>query len=539
MLAFLKVKGFAIIDEIEMEFGDGFNVITGETGAGKSILMNALSTLMNVKASPEVVRSNAQQAEIMGHFLYKGKEYILKRIISSTGRSRAFLNNEPIPLARLDELGGMLVNIYGQNEFQYLLSKESYVEIIDNLLGLNEKRALLSEKVVQLKKIGALLEGKSKELEEREKEIALLEFQIDEIERANLKDGEEEALKERLRMLKDAEKIKTTLMTITEGIYEGENSIHLHLKRSMNLLKPFSRIEALENLRKKLELLIYDVEEIQTIIRDIEKGLMYDGDELERVEGRLSRIYELKSKYGNSCEEITRFQENGKKRLDYLKGLSTDIEVLKEQYSVLEGEVNDLADKLSDLRKKGAGKIEKAIINELSFLAMKGLKFSIMITHKGSIDENGRDDIDMMISTNPGEPMKPLRKIASGGELSRIMLAIKKVIGGEEEKTLIFDEVDAGIGGRIADMVGKRLKDLAAHNQVICITHLPQIAVYGDHHFLVEKYFEKHSTHTNVKKLTKEQRVAEIARMLGGEIITKKTFLRAEEMLTYAKKSIH
>ncbi len=539
MLTFLKVKGFAIIDEIEMEFGDGFNVITGETGAGKSILIHALSTLMNVKTPHEVVRSNAEQAEIMGHFFYKDREYILKRIINTTGRSRAFLNDEPIPLMRLNELGDILINIYGQNEFQYLLNKESYAGIIDNLLFLNDRRETLSEKVTELKKISTLLEAKRKELEGREKEITLLEFQIDEIERAALKEGEEDALKERLKMLKDAEKIKTILMTIAEGMYEGENSMHPNLKRSMNLLKPFLRIEALEKLQRKLELLTYDVEEVQGIIRDIEKGLSYDGDELGKVEARLSRIYELKNKYGNSYEEIRRFQENERGRLDYLKSLSTDIEALNEQYKMLEAEVNSLADNLSDLRKKGSGKIEKAIINELNFLAMKGLKFEITFTDKGSIDENGKDDIDMIISTNPGEPMKPLRKIASGGELSRIMLAIKKVIGGEEEKTLIFDEVDAGIGGRIADMVGKRLKNLAAHHQVICITHLPQIAVYGDHHFLVEKYFEKQRTRTNVKKLMKEERIAEIARMLGGETITKKTFMRAEEMLTHAKKGIN
>ncbi|MCX5798640.1 MAG: DNA repair protein RecN [Proteobacteria bacterium] len=539
MLTFLKVKGFAIIDELQVEFGEGFNVITGETGAGKSIIINALSTLMNAKISSDVIRSNAQQAEVIGHFFYSADEFVLRRIMGISGRSRAFLNDNPVTLSRLEETGNMLINIYGQNEFQYLLNKESYTGIIDSLLSLDGERQFLGEKVGMLKKVEGELERKKKEVEGRGKEIALLEFQVEEIERENVKEGEEELIKERLRILKDAEKIKSSLGVVVDSLYEGENSVHVNLKRFTGLLKSFSNIEAIDKLKNRIESISFDVEDVLMEIKDIEKGLLYEPDELQMLEERLSKIYELKNKYGKTYGDIEEYEASAKERLAYLTTLSENIEELEKKKSSLESEVGKLADRLTMKRKKGTGAIEKAIVDELSFLSMKGLKFEIEIADKGSIDEDGRDDIEFMISTNPGEPLKPLRKIASGGELSRIMLAIKKVIGGEEEKTLIFDEVDAGIGGRVADMVGRRLKDLAKKHQVICITHLPQIAVYGDHHFLVEKYFEREATKTGIKKLSEGERVAEIARMLGGTTITEKTLQRAEEMLQNVEKSVH
>jgi DNA repair protein RecN (Recombination protein N) len=539
MLTFLKVKGFAIIDELQVEFGEGFNVITGETGAGKSIIINALSTLMNAKMSSDMIRSNAQQAEVIGHFFYSADEFVLRRIMGISGRSRAFLNDNPVTLSRLEETGNMLINIYGQNEFQYLLNKESYTGIIDSLLSLDGERQFLGEKVGMLKKVEGELERKKKEVEGRGKEIALLEFQVEEIERENVKEGEEGLIKERLKILKDAEKIKSSLGVVVDSLYEGENSVHVNLKRFTGLLKSFSNIEAIDKLKNRIESISFDVEDVLMEIKDIEKGLLYEPDELQMLEERLSKIYELKNKYGKTYGDIEEYEASAKERLVYLTTLSENIEELEKKKSALESEVGKLADRLTMKRKKGTGAIEKAIVDELSFLSMKGLKFEIEIADKGSIDEDGRDDIEFMISTNPGEPLKPLRKIASGGELSRIMLAIKKVIGGEEEKTLIFDEVDAGIGGRVADMVGRRLKDLAKKHQVICITHLPQIAVYGDHHFLVEKYFEREATKTGIKKLSEGERVAEIARMLGGTTITEKTLQRAEEMLQNVEKSVH
>ena len=539
MLTFLKVKGFAIIDELQVEFGDGFNVITGETGAGKSIIINALSTLMRAKTSVDIVRTNADHAEIIGHFFYKGDEFVLKRIISANGRSRAFVNDDPVTANKLAELGDTLINIYGQNEFQYLLNKESYVGILDNLLSLDGERFIFAGKVQALRKCEGELGAKKKEAEGREKEIALLNFQVEEIYGAGLKEGEEEHLKERLKILRDAEKIKASLNAITEGLYEGEESVHMSMKRFIGLLRPFSSINTVEKLTERIKTVSFDIEDIFTQLRDLEKELSFDPEELQRIDERLNRLYELKNKYGRSYQEIRQYETSANERLAYLKTLTTDIGDLEKLKITLEEEVQSLAEHLTKKRKEGTGPVERAIVAELGFLSMKGMLFHIAIADKGSIDESGQDDIDFMISSNPGEPLKPLRKIASGGELSRIMLAIKRIIGGDEEKTLIFDEVDAGIGGRVADLVGKRLQDLAGKHQVICITHLPQIATYADRHFLVEKIIKKGSTRTDIKSLDVLERVNELARMLGGATITEKTIQRAEEMIHHATKGIH
>lgn len=537
MFTFLKVTGFAIIDELEVEFEDGFNVITGETGAGKSIIINALSTLISAKASSEMVRSNVSHAEVTGHFFKGDREYILKRVINASGRSRALLNDNPITLNKLEELGDMLINIYGQNEFQHLLDKASYISMLDNIMSLDGERKALGEKVREVKGISGVLETKKREIEGRDKEIALLEFQVEEIEKENLREGEEGEIKERLKVLKDAEKIRNILASTAEGMYEGDNAVHGMLKSFVTLLKPLSNIETIGKLRAKIESMSFVAEDVLTEIKEMEKTLDDDQDELKRLEDRLSRLYTMKDKYGKTYEDIREYEERAKKRFAYLKSLSDDIEGLEKKEASLDKEIRQLADRLSMTRKEGIGRIEKAIIDELGFLSMKGMLFRIEITDKGIIEEDGKDDIELLISTNPGEQLKPLRKIASGGELSRIMLAIKRIIGGEEERTLIFDEIDAGIGGKVADMVGKRLKDLSGKHQVICITHLPQIAVYGDHHFLVEKVQDKHSTRTEIKKLSASERANEVARMLGGMTITEKTILRAEEMLHNAEKS--
>lgn len=539
MLTFLKVKGFAIIDELQIEFSDGFNVITGETGAGKSIIINALSTLMRTKVSSDIIRTKADQAEILGHFFYKDHEFILKRIVSTHGRSRSFLNGEPITTTRLSELGDTLINIYGQNEFQYLLDRENYISILDSLLYLDNERTTLSEKVQTLRRCESELSAKKGEIEGQEKEMALLDFQIDEIDQAALQENEEERVKENLKIIKEAEKIQASLNAIYEGLYEGEESVHGVIKRFTGLLKPFRDIDTLQGLMERIETISYDMEDISLQIRELEKGIVFDPGELQRLDERLQRIYELKSKYGKSYGEIKKYAASARERLAYLKTLTTDIGGLEKKRTSLAQEVQHLAQRLSEERKKGTKSVEKAIVNELGFLSMKGMQFHIEISNKGTIDENGMDDIDFLISTNPGEPLKPLRKIASGGELSRIMLAIKRVIGGDEGKTLIFDEVDAGIGGRVADLVGKRLQDLASKHQVICITHLPQIATYADRHFLVEKVFAKGSARTEIKQIDNSERVQEVARMMGGATITEKTIQRAEEMIRHATKGIH
>ncbi|HEY3277301.1 MAG TPA: DNA repair protein RecN [Syntrophorhabdaceae bacterium] len=538
MLTYLRVKDFAIIDELGIEFGEGLNVITGETGAGKSIIINALSTLTNPKNPSDMVRSNTAQAEVSAHFFAGREEYIVKRIISRAGRSRGFLNDEPVTLGRLEEMAGRLVNIYGQNEFQHLLDKESYIAIIDTMLGLTSERERLSEKVTLLKRLKAELEVKKGERSGREKEIYLLEFQIDEIEKAGIREGEEEEIRERLKLLKDGEKITSALETISDNFYESDQSIQVTLKTLMGLLKPFSAIEDVNKLKDRMESLSFEVEDIMSDVKRLEKTAAFDPRELETLEARISQIFQLKNKYGKTYDEIMSFEDSARRRLAYLSTLSENIADLSKEKERLEKEVTDLARTISDRRARGVPPIEEAIVRELGLLSIKDALFRIALSDKGNIDEEGSDEIELLISTNPGEPLKPLRRVASGGELSRIMLAMKRVIGGEKEKVLIFDEVDAGIGGRVADMVGKRLRSLAKEHQVICITHLPQIAAYGEHHYLVEKSHQGNGTKTGIRRLSKEERVPEIARMMGGASVTEKALQRAEEMLCNAEKGV-
>jgi len=539
MLTFLKVKDFAIIDEVRVEFEEGLSVITGETGAGKSIIINALSTLMNAKAPADMVRTNTSQAEVSGHFFLGDEEFVVKRIIGASGRSRAFLNEEPVTLGRLEETGKKLINIYGQNEFQHLLNRENYIRIIDSLLSLTGERESLAEKVVALKRVRTEYESRKREAEGREKEMSLLEFQIDEIEKAALSPDEEEEIRERLKLLKDAEKIRGTLEVVTDSLYGGDQSMHGACKTLTGLLKPFSAIEVIEKLRNRIEALSFEMEEIMMDVKGVEKIASFDPAELEMLEARLGLIFQLKNKYGKTYDEIKAFGESARARLVYLSALTDNIERLEKERVLLEEEVESMARALSDRRKEGVPSVERAVVDELELLSIKGAVFRIAIEDKGGIDEEGMDEIELLISTNPGEPPKPLRRIASGGELSRIMLAMKRVVGGEEEKVLIFDEVDAGIGGRVADMVGRRLRALAKDHQVICITHLPQIAVYGNNHYLVEKEQEEKGTKTGIRRLSEKERVAEVARMMGGTNITEKTLQRAEEMLQNAEKGVN
>lgn len=531
MLAFLKVSGFAIIDELEIEFGDGLNVITGETGAGKSIIMNALSTLVDAKTPQDVVRKGADQAEVVGHFMEGDEEHILKRVIHASGRSRAFLNGDAVTLARLEDIGNNLVSIYGQNESKHLLEREGYVMLLDGLLGVTAQREALGSLVERLRRTKGELNKLGVDTGGRLREISLLEYQLREIEKAALREGEEEELKERVKMLRDADRIRLSLEGIVEGFYEGEQSVHGVLSASAGMLRPFGHIGRIEDLGKKLEGIGLEVEDLVMEARSILKGLACDPEELEKAEERLSFLYDLRHKYGGSVASVLRYAEEAGQRLAYLAGLTGTIETLEKEIVLLESEIDGAATDLSQRRKEGASPIAKRIEEEIGRLSMKGAAFQISLTDRGTVDEKGRDDVEFLLSTNPGEPLKPLRRVASGGELSRIMLAIKKVVGGDEDKTLIFDEVDAGIGGRVADVVGQRLRDLAGTHQVICITHLPQIAVYGDRHFLVEKQVEGQRTGTGIRNLSSQERVQEIARMLGGSVVTEKTLQRAEEML--------
>jgi DNA repair protein RecN (Recombination protein N) len=536
MLAFLCVSGFAIIDRLDVEFKEGLNVITGETGAGKSIIINALSSLLNAKAPADAVRGAAEHAEVVGHCFKDGEEYILRRIIGSQGRSRAFVNDSPVTFRRLEEVGDLLIHVYGQNESQQLLGKENYISIIDRFLGLEARAEELSAKVRRLDEVSRNLAAKKKAAEGQANEAELLAYQIREIEDAHIGEGEEEAVRERLKVLKDAARIRGAIEAVEKGLYEDEQSVYATVSALSAQLRPFSGIGWVAAIKEKLDGLSFDVEDVIASVREKVKSLDYEPGELEALEERLSTIVRLKEKYAKTYGSIKEFEERAHKRLDELQHLKTDVADLESERAALSAQVEEMAGGLSASRKVGTGRIEKLVMEELALLSMKGVRFKIEIADRGSIGEDGRDEVEFMLSTNPGEPLRPLRRVASGGELSRIMLAVKKITGAAEDRTLVFDEIDAGIGGRVAEVVGRRLRELSGRHQIICITHLPQIAVYGHHHFLVEKDQGAASTRASIRELTGSERTAEVARMLGGITITQKTLGQAEEMLERAQK---
>lgn len=538
MLSYLRIKNFAIIDELEIEFEDGLNVITGETGAGKSIIINSIGALVSSKISRDLLKKDASYGEITAQFFLADKEITIRRLFFPTGRTRTFVDGEALPSSKIEQIGDSLINIYSQNEYQNLLEKEKYLDLLDEMLELSEERNILKENFMRLKEVEARLDKLSFDSKGKEKEIHFLQYQIEEIESLNLKENEEEELKEKLRLLKESERLIKVLSSLIDILYLGENSVSSVIKKNLVELKGLSKTKDLLTILGKLESALILIEEIILDARDILRKIEFEGVTKDKIEERLSKIYLIKEKYGKTVEEIRNYKERAKERIEYLQKIGEEIERLKEEKNEIEKKVFEIAKDLSEKRKNGAKEIERLIMDEFKYLSMKGVELKINIDEKEKIDEKGIDDVDFLISTNPGEPLKPLRKIASGGELSRIMLAIKRVMGKGKPKTLIFDEIDTGIGGRVAELVGKRLKELSRFHQVICITHLPQIAAQGDHHFLVEKKFVEGKTKVGIRKLKEEERVMEIARMISGEKITERSIKKAEEMVKIGQESL-
>ncbi|MCS7280539.1 MAG: DNA repair protein RecN [Desulfobacterota bacterium] len=534
MLSYLRIRDFAIIEELEVEFERGFNVITGETGAGKSIIINSIGALISPKVPSELLKRDAKYGEITAQFFIGEKDVTIRRIFAPSGRGKIFIDGELVPYGKLEKLANILVNIYSQNEYQNLLQKERYVDLLDQMLDLTEDKNMVKDLFLKLKAVESELDKLSIDAKDKEREIPLLQYQINEIESAKIKEGEEEELKERLRLLRESEKILLAVRMLIDELYEKEDSVSLKVKRAISNLKPMLKFPEIASLSTKLESLLLNIEDILFDAKNLLKKIDVDSFEVQKLEERLSRIYTIKEKYGKSLEDIENFKESAKGRLNHLLTLANRLEGKKKEKKELEERLIKATKELSKKRLEGAKRMEKLIVSELESLSMKGTEFKIDIRDKGRIDETGSDDVEFLISTNPGEPLKPLRRIASGGELSRIMLAIKKLTSKEEPKTLVFDEIDVGIGGRVAELVGKRLKELSRMHQIICITHLPQIAAYGDSHFVVEKRLLSGKTKVTIRKLERDERVFEIARMISGEQITEKSVKKAEEMLKYA-----
>ena len=561
MLVQLKITNFAIISHLETSFTTGLNILSGETGAGKSIIINAVNLILGGRASTDLVRSGSEEARVEALFeipekhsinkilssfdLPFDRELLIQRTISREGRNRVMINGSMATLQMLSRLGLTLISISGQHEHQLLLRPENHLYLLDDFGGLNEEREKLNASFKGYQTVKDDLEVLEKDLREGEQRQELTAFQVDEIGRADIKNGEDSLLEDEKNRLRHAEMLLQIVADSYQTLYEKEDAVLSNI--SLCIKKLEKGIEAdrrLSTIRDAITSAHVDLEEAALDLRDFQKSITIDPNRLEAVEERLQLINRLKRKYGSTIEEILKYRDELSGRIHHLDLKRKELERTRSQLDEMEKVIVSEATRLSKKRKVVAKRLQKAVEEELHRLDMGGTRFeaffhSINDHNAGEpkefikdIKSDGSDNVELMISPNIGEEMRPLSRIASGGELSRIMLALKTILARTASvETVIFDEVDSGIGGATAEVVGEKLHSLAQYHQILCITHLPQIASKGKTHFLVEKKVIESRSQTVISKLKSEERLMEIARLLGGRVISKKAVAHAREML--------
>lgn len=562
MLLDLRIKNFVIIDSLTVNFTRGLNILSGETGAGKSILIDAISGVLGEKLSTDMIRTGFDRASLEASFDVSGMDelarildeagidtdddqLVLRREIFANGKGRCFANAMQIPVAKLKEISENLIDIHGQNEHQTIINIAKHRELLDSFGGLIPDVAKVREVHEKLYSIRNKIN--SFEIDEREKarRIEFNTFSIKEIETAGLKPGEEEELRGESNLLANAEKIFKEVNESADLI-TGETGVIRNLKKAEANLSKISDIDPdIASMLDKIREALYSLEDSSSELRDYRNSIDFSPERINQVEERLNLIQGLKKKYGDSVQEILLYAEKAKTELEAINSSDEEMEQLRIEEKKTVKEAKELALALSDKRKAAALKLEGLVIKELKDLGMGGTVFKISIKRETSPDgdiesENnkyilyphGIDRIEFLLSANEGEDLRQLRKVASGGEMSRIMLALKNVIQSADiVETLIFDEVDTGISGKTAEIVGRKLKNLSKDRQVLLITHLPQIAAMSDTHFLVQKGKSEGRVTTLVKSLSDKEKIREVARMLAGEEITELSMKHAEEMI--------
>lgn len=563
MLRELSIKNFAIIDDLHICFSDGLTILSGETGAGKSIILNAVNLLLGSRATIQLIRTDAESAELeatfqiafksrvseimVQHGYNSSEELLIRRIISRNGRHRIYINGRLATIQLLNSITENLASISGQHEHQGLLKEEQQLLILDQFGGLVPLRKQVSKLfheilplITELKKLNTIKDRQSEHIE-------LLEFQKKEIIQTSITPGEDSALeKERMR-LKNGETLYQAAHDSIEALYNTQGAVVERLVEVRRNLDRVCQIDSeLSSTAKGIADTTFQIEDIIEELRNYLKNIQIDETRLEDVEARLDILQKLKRKYGGSLDAVIAHLESIEHELSEVENISDKINATEAKLSELHSQLAKLALKLSEKRDHTAIKLAKKLEMELTTLKMSQTQFQVFLrtisagdkadpylTIDGkTIDETGIDCASFLIAPNVGEDLKPLAGIASGGELSRVVLALKAILAETESvETVVFDEVDAGIGGGVAEVVGKKLSFLARHHQVICITHLPQIAKFGDHHFKISKHVEQGRTITNIDPLGDEERIKEIARMLGGVEITRATIDHAREML--------
>lgn len=550
MLTSLKIENVAIIESAAIEFGCGLNVLTGETGAGKSIVIDSINAILGERTSRDIIRTGAQSAKVYAVFEdvnAKVRKFldengidcedgvlIINRTLSREGKNVCRLNGAPVTVSMLREIGSELIDIHGQHDNQALLSPEKHCGFVDSFAGNAEIIADYREKYCRLCEVRSKLKKLTTDESSKSQRIDFLTYQIDELEKAEITPGERDELKARKTLINNSQKVIESLNVAYEALKADGAGIDMITDAESEISDASAYMETLGEASEKITDIRYELEDIAKTVRDAMSEVDFDQSELEEIDERLDLLYRLSKKYGNTEEEMLEYLEKAKTELDNIAFSEEKVKELQKQEKEALAETEAAAKKLTESRKTAGEKLSEAICSELEFLDMPNVRFVVKCDDIG-LTENGKDEIEFLISANVGEEPKPLAKIASGGELSRIMLAIKNVLAeADGVDTMIFDEIDTGVSGRAAQKIAMKLRSASKGRQVICVTHLAQIAAQGDVHLYISKSVSDGKTYTNIKSLIEEDRVAEIARIMGGMEITKLQLESAREMLRNA-----
>lgn len=543
MLQELIIKNLAIIDNLSISFKKGLIVLTGETGAGKSIIVDALVLALGERASSEILKYGAQEGSVQALFEIENiaipeevpvqeNSLILRRHITSQGKNRAYVNDTLVNLSTLQRIGMLLVDVHSQHEHQSILNRDTQLLLLDAFGGLESLRERYKKEFEETTALRDEIKNLQESLRFKEQRIDLLRYQINEILQARLRPDEEEHLRQEFSILKNASRLSEAVSSAYEDIYGAENSCLVRISKTLQRLRDLLSIdpqisEVVELLGEAKPLL----EEASKALGRLREKYNVDPERLDLVNERLDLIERLKKKYGNTIEDILSHLKAAQEELNTLELSDEKISELQKRLAEKESNLLRLAEELSEKRKASAQLIEKAMSRELKEVGLEKAIFKINIKRHEELRQNGIDDIEFEFSANPGEPPKSLARVTSGGELSRLMLCLKVILAEVDRiPVLIFDEIDAGIGGATAEKIAQRLKKLSAHRQVLCITHLAQIASAADHHIKIEKIQKKDSVSVKVKLLSMEERYEEIARMLSGKV-TDASLRHARELL--------
>ena len=552
MLNLLHIENIAVIESADISFGTGFNVLTGETGAGKSIVIDAISAILGERAYRDMIRTGEEKASVRAVFSQVApldwfnengvpydRETVIQRDIFLDGKNVCRVNGTLVSVTMLRKLGIQLMNIHGQHDSASLFDEENHLIFLDDFSSNQALRQAYQEKYQAISALRREIQRMTMDEGEKLRRMETLQYQIAEIEKAELEPGEDEALEERRKLLQNAERLSKGMDEAVEALYGGEESdgaagLLTQAEHALGRLSRFS--DSFTSLHERVTDLMYQVRDAAEEAKDMRDDLSYSADELEQIESRLDVIYRLRKKYGTTCQEILDYLEKARKELADIEFADDRLEKLKQKQQKAEKEAWAAAQVLRQNRRENAEIMSARILQELKELDMPRVQFRCQFREL-ELQPNGADAVAFYLSANAGEALKPLSKVASGGELARIMLSMKNVLAEKDQiATLIFDEVDTGVSGRAAQKVAEKLRKLAQHKQVLCVTHLPQMAALADTHMLISKCERDGRTYTSVTPLDTEGRKRELARIIGGTHITETTLKSAEEMLRFEEK---